>query len=249
MRKPSVFTGDIFVNKYGEEFIVTSYEGAKNVHIKFTKTGYETITATNHIHSGLIRDRLKPSLYGVGIIGSDLATIGGIRDATYSLWKDMFYRCYSKKGKNLSTYEDSEVAGNFIYYSFFKEWCLKQKGFGNKGWQLDKDILVKGNKIYSEDTCCFVPKEINMAFVKSNARRGKYPIGVHYREDRGKYVATLNNFNGNCFLGHFNTSEEAFVAYKLAKEQRIKMFADKYKDELEHRVYDVLVNYQVEITD
>ena len=61
-----------------------------------------------------------------------------------------------------------------------------------EGWQLDKDILIKGNKIYSPDTCCFVPSEINNLFVGCNKSRGSLPIGVTFNKRLKRYVAQIS---------------------------------------------------------
>ena len=242
--------GKIFKSRSSGDYEVTRYENSKKIHIKFLETGYETITAKNHIDSGRIKDRLKPTLYCVGIVGEMAVVKDGVKIKEYDLWKDMFFRCYSNSFKNkCSTYKDCVLSDNFKYFSYFKVWCSRQVGFNQEGWQLDKDILIKGNKIYSEDTCCFVPKEINMLFVKSNTRRGVYPIGVSYRKDRNKYRAMISNGNTSQFIGHFNTPEEAFYAYKGVKEAYIKDVANKWKDQIDARVYEALMNYQVEITD
>ena len=123
------------------------------------------------------------------------------------------------------------------------------KGYGVKGWQLDKDILVKGNKLYSKDTCCFVPSEVNNLLIKRDNFRGEYPVGVHFDKYAGKFKAQLA-INGKVkFLGRFNTPEEAFQAYKLAKEVQIKVVANKWKHLLDERVFQALMAYEVAIDD
>ena len=93
----------------------------------------------------------------------------------YKLWQDMLTRCFSEKLQTrYPTYKGCNVSDNFLHYSFFYDWCQGQIGFGkvdDKGryWQLDKDLLSVGNKTYSETTCVFVPKEINVFFVDSGA--------------------------------------------------------------------------------
>ena len=131
-------------NKYGD-FIITKYVNASNVHIKFLNTGYETVTLNSCILSGEIRDRYFPSVHGVGIVGEESSRdSNGNKLKEYFLWNHMLTRCYGKKAKlKLPSYEDCTASTNFKYFPYFKDWGSKQIGFGNEGWQLDKDILVK----------------------------------------------------------------------------------------------------------
>ena len=222
-----------------------------NVHIKFLNTGYETVTLNSCILSGEIRDRYFPSVHGVGIVGEESSRdSNGNKLKEYFLWNHMLTRCYGKKAKlKLPSYEDCTASTNFKYFPYFKDWCSKQIGFGNEGWQLDKDILVKGNKIYSEDTCCFVPAEINSVFIKCDRSRGEYPLGVNYHKATRKFVAQISYRKIKTHLGLYDTAEDAFKAYKKSKEKLIKSLADKYMDVLDPRVYKAMVEYEVEIGD
>jgi len=112
---------------------------------------------------------------------------------------------------------------------------------------LDKDILVKGNKIYSPETCAFVPTVINNLFTSRVSKRGKYPIGVSVSGSR--YRVTMTKDNKQYFFGAYGTPEEGFQAYKNAKETYIKEVAELWKDKIGMRVYEALINYTVEITD
>ena len=237
-------------NKYGD-FIITKYVNASNVHIKFLNTGYETVTLNSCILSGEIRDRYFPSVHGVGIVGEESSRdSNGNKLKEYFLWNHMLTGCYGKKAKlKLPSYEDCTASTNFKYFPYFKDWCSKQIGFGNEGWQLDKDILVKGNKIYSEDTCCFVPAEINSVFIKCDRSRGEYPLGVNYHKATRKFVAQISYRKIKTHLGLYDTAEDAFKAYKKSKEKLIKSLADKYMDVLDPRVYKAMVEYEVEIGD
>ena len=118
---------------------------------------------------------------------------------------------------------------------------------------LDKDILVKGNKIYSPETCMFVPQNINKLFTKSNKIRGKYPIGVYFNKNANKFKAQCRIFyNGKTqqeSLGLYNTIEDAFNAYKQFKEANIKQMADEYKGKIPDKLYEAMYDYKVEITD
>jgi len=117
------------------------------------------------------------------------------------------------------------------------------------GWALDKDILQKGNKLYSKDTCCFVPQEVNSLLIKRDNSRGEYPVGVCFRKATGKFMAQLTVNGKQKTLGYFTTPEEAFQVYKAAKEAQIKAVADKWKYLLDERVFQALLAYEVNIDD
>ena len=163
----------------------------------------------------------------------------------------MLRRCYSDSFKKKQpTYEGCEVGDKFKSYEYFYEWCHIQIGFANKDWQLDKDLLIKGNKVYNESTCVFIPKDINSLLTKSAASRGEHLIGVHWCNTNKAFVATVSKGKGKReHLGLFNTEIEAFNAYKQAKECHIKEVANKWKDKIDDRAYEALMNYEVEIDD
>ena len=167
----------------------------------------------------------------------------------------MLERCYSDTlKKKYPTYEGCEVSDNFKSYEYFYEWCHEQVGFGNDGngnpFHLDKDLLVKGNKVYSENTCVFIPREINLLLTKRTATRGEYLIGVCWHNTKKAFVAQVSKNKGKQeYLGLFNTELEAFNAYKQAKESFIKEQAEKWKSQIDPRAYEALMKYEVNIDD
>ena len=181
------------------------------------KTDYETTVPLGSIRNGSIKDPYLPSVFGVGIVGIKYPTmINGVETKEYVLWKDMLRRCYSDNfKKKRQTYIDCKCSENFNSYEYFYEWCHKQVGFANKGWQLDKDLLIKGNKVYSEDYCIFIPADVNSLLVKCTASRGKHLMGVHWHKKGKAFAATVSKSKGKReYLGLFNTEIEAFNAYK-----------------------------------
>lgn len=252
--RTKIQVGAIFDTNNCGKLVVLEYENAINLKVKFIDTGYVTSVQAGHLRRGNVKDRSLPSVYGVGIIGNGITKVCGVETKDHQLWNNMLRRCYDEKYSNkYPTYKDCTASDNFKYLPYFEDWCSKQTGFGKEGWQLDKDILIKGNKIYSEDTCCFVPAEINRLFIKCDrsrgAARGDLPIGVNYHKASRKFVAQVNRFKKVIYLGCFNTPDEAFNAYKQAKEDYIKEVAEKWKDQIDPRVYEALMKYRVEITD
>ena len=105
----------------------------------------------------------------------------------------------------------------------------------------------KGSKVYSESACVFLPKEINLALSTKKSQRGDCLIGV--RKTKTGYQSRCNIRGKNYSLGTFNTEIEAFNAYKQTKENYLKELATKWKDKIDTRAYNALMEYQVEITD
>ena len=249
-QETKIRVGDIFDTNNCGKLVVLEYKGHLDIIVKFIDTGYETTARANNLRKGKVKDRLVPSVFGVGIIGNEQVKIDGKYTKDYQLWNNMLRRCYDEKYSNkYPTYKDCEVSDNFKYFPYFKDWCSKQTWFGKEGWQLDKDILVKGNKVYSEDTCCFVPKDLNSLLTHRKKDKGLYPVGVSYKPRINRYIAQIRKFKENIHLGCFATPDEAFCAYKEAKEAYIKEVAELYKDRIDPRVYEALMKYVVEITD
>ena len=234
------------------DFKILKYNDSANVVIQFLKTGYETTVRLTNIRNGNVKDTYLPSVYGIGVFGTKYPSrVNGVKTKEYKLWHSMLVRCYSDTiKKKHPTYEGCEVSENFKSYEYFYEWCHSQIGFGNKDWHLDKDLLVKGNKIYSEDSCVFIPQEVNTLLTKRTNSRGEYSIGVSWSKTSKAFVATVAKNKGKTeWLGYFNTEIEAFNAYKQAKEAFVKEQASKWKSQIDDRAYEALMNYQVVITD
>lgn len=184
---------------------------------------------------------------GVGIY--DLAN-NKTNTESRSKWRSMLNRCYYIPSLDRRpTYKDCIVCDEWLIFSNFKKWFENPDNGYHKGYHLDKDILIKGNKVYSPKTCCFVPQEINAIFNRRQNHRNGLPIGVSI--SRGLYIATININGKQSRLGGFKNPIDAFNAYKLAKEQHIKELAEKYFQEgkITKKVYDALLRYKVEITD
>lgn len=189
-------------------------------------------------------------VYGVGVYekGEYCAKHNKINTKEYDLWHSMLNRCYSKGSETSSpTYTNCSVSENFLNFQFFADWCQGQIGFNMEGYQLDKDILIKGNKIYSEQVCVFVPKEVNLLLTQRNIKRGNLPIGVSLAVGQRGYRSYVSISGVRKHLGYFTEIEEAFLSYKLVKEQHVKFISDKYRGAMDERVWHSLQNWEVSI--
>jgi len=240
------------LNKVGEKHLtnegytveIIEYFGWRNCTIKFNDGVIIKNREYQDILKGRVRNFNHKSVYNIGFTG-----IGEYSNKKYNkiyiIWSGMLERCYSEKKQQLHpSYIGVTVCEEWHNFQNFAKWYEENY---IEGFQLDKDILVKGNKIYSPETCCFVPQEINSLFTFNNINRGEYLIGVN--KQINKYKAQININSKQTHLGMFNTPEEAFQAYKTAKEDYIKEVADRWKDKITEQTYQAMYNYQVEITD
>ena len=147
-------------------------------------------------------------------------------------------------------YVDVTCVPEWHLFQTFAEWRDVQIGFNNEGWHLDKDILVKGNKIYGPDFCAFVPAEVNsLRNTRSRARSDSGTVGV-LRTKYGRFTASCKMGGSHAvYLGTYSTIEEAFLVYKETKEQYIKQRAFYWKDQIDERVYHALMNRTVDVDD
>lgn len=199
----------------------------------------------SHLRRRNIRNPYLPSIYGVACIGAgeySSRNPGEARmDSAYRHWFGMLTRVYKKE----RGYENCRVADEWLNFQNFAKWWYNYPQHTNLGWCLDKDLLrSKGDfPIYSPDTCCIIPKDINIAIKGKNKKRvcssGVYKSGK-------RFVAQRNAGDGNApYIGTFDTEEEAFMAYKLEKEAYLKTVAEKWKGVICDKAYLALLNYEV----
>lgn len=248
--------GEKVIQKCGELAFIVEYVNSEDITIQFKRTGELVKCTYGNFVRGEVKSHFNPTVYGVGITGVEPTRDenGEVLDS-YDCWTEMLKRCYSSKYQEKhQTYKGCYVSEDWLYYPNFKMWYDKNYyKIDNKTSQLDKDILIKGNKVYSPDTCVFVPKFINTLFIKRQNDRGAFPVGVCYNKPNKKYRAQLNVFKDGKsvrkYLGYYNTPNEAFEIYKQAKENYIKEVADEYKDIIPVKLYEAMYNYKVDIND
>ena len=174
-------------------------------------------------------------VYGVGINDADYPVhpkIDGkaVRCPYYTTWRNMLERCYSQKSLEYRpSYKGCSVCPDWIYFMNFRAWMMKQDW---EGKELDKDLLVRGNKVYSPETCMFINRGVNIFLVEKESARGDYMLGVYYEKSRGKFRACCSNpFTGKMDkIGRFNTEKEAHEAWRQYKHKLACILADLQTD-------------------
>lgn len=174
-------------------------------------------------------------IYGVGINDANYQVYNKVdgkrvKCPFYQRWANMIKRCYSSVNLiDRPTYKGCSVCDDWLIFSNFKKWMMKQD-WENK--HLDKDIISKGNKVYSPDTCIFVSGEINSLVNDQPRRRGKYKVGASYCESRGKFQSGCNVNGKRVPLGRFDTEQEAHDVYVSFKADLIRKVANEQSEPL-----------------
>lgn len=168
----------------------------------------------------------------------------------YTRWVNMLSRCYDERYREQRpTYLHCTTSEGFKNYSFFREWFCSQIGSDDPRVNLDKDLLVRGNKVYSEDTCLLLPPLVNNQIIKSDKIRGDLPIGVYFNKNKNLFKAQIKKNGKKVQLCLSDDPMVCFNAYKEEKERYLKDIAKEYRDKIDPRAYHALMNYSVEITD
>ena len=251
-------TGEEKVNSFGSKMVVKEYRKYSDIDVYFPEYDWTAKHVQyNNFKNGKIKCPYEPRVYGVGYLGEGKykAFEDGKFTDEYDMWQDMLRRCYDPKlHEKYSTYKDCEVEDKWLNFQHMARW-IDENYYEVPGEKmcLDKDILYKGNKVYSRETCIFVPQRINSLFTKADNSRGDNPIGVSDLPSGNYRVDCNNGYGKSVYLGTYKTKEEAFRIYKEYKEKVIKEVIDSYEGKIPEPFYsrlkEAMYNYEVDITD
>ena len=193
MKIPSDMTeGYVHKTSHGDIKII-SYTTSKSVLVRFVSTGYEVETNTQNIRTGRIKDRLTKTVHGVGCIGDGKhkPTSGRNRTKAYSVWCGIIARCYSVNDREkYKWYNDCSVSAEWLNFQNFADWYEKQPNANREYFDIDKDVLIHGNRVYSKDACMLVHKDVNYLFLCDNDK--SLPVGVCYDK-------LANGYRSSCY--------------------------------------------------
>lgn len=232
LRKERV--GQKFITNENYVIEIIQYNSSEGTVVKF-ENGYIVSTYYSNVKKGTIKNPYHPSLSGVGFIGVGKYKVksGKKKTPSYDLWSRMLNRCYSKYQH--PAYKGCSVSQEWHNYQVFAEW------FENNhidGWSLDKDIFSKGNKMYSPETCCFIPQWLNNLFTNVQSTNTSGYTGVHWHKEAKKWRAS----NSNGAIGDFDKKEEAALAY-LEKRSEV-LFLSRLRAEKEKVAHRVIKQFE-----
>lgn len=157
----------------------------------------------------------------------------------YACWKNMIQRVFNPKVKAKNpSYDSCTVHPEWLSFSAFRAWAIEQNP---QGKQLDKDLLVKGNKHYAPETCLFISHAVNSFLTERERGRGDWPLGVYWHKASGKFMARCGALGSNkrIYLGLFDEPDKAHQAWKREKYNQARALACVQNDE---RVKIALLN-------
>ena len=178
--------GSIHPTRSSGDVVVTKYNGVSDLTIRFINT--ETILSNvsgSNLRKGLVSDPNTPSLCEIGYIGSGPYSFKE-NIVAYRRWCAMICRVYRPTTERIKrSYEDCSVDPRWHNFQNFAEWYQQQPYNNQSGYELDKDLILEGNKVYGPETCCLIPSVLNLAitFIKTN----RLAIGVF--KEGNKFVA------------------------------------------------------------
>lgn len=240
--------GDRFKTNESGDIIVTRYLSHRKVFVKFVDDHVAEVSAeSGNIRKGMVSNPYRKTILGVGFIGEGRfrSSKSGEMYKIYQTWVDVLKRSYCPKFKEkYPTYADVTVCDEWLNYQVFAEWFVGQENYLSKGYDLDKDILIKNNKIYSPETTRVVPHDVNVLFTDAAGKRGDYCIGVSERD--GYYIANIRVKGSLVQLGKYLTEEQAYSTYKAAKEQLVKDTANEYIENIPEEIYNAMMNWTLD---
>lgn len=250
MGKPKkIEVGDVFPMNTGGSVTVIENNGWDKILVECNdEYKYRYITTSSNVRKGALKNPYAPVILGIGYygVGKHLSTIDGKTSPIYNTWANMLHRCYSPRThKTQPTYIGCSVHPDWFNFQVFAEWCSEQPNSNTDGFALDKDLIIFGNKVYSPDTCSFVPREINTLLSDCAAVRGDLPQGVS--RCGNKYHAKTSVNGERLYLGTFDTIIEAAFAYSAGKTENVKEQVEIWKEYLHPTVYTNLKNFDFDV--
>lgn len=241
--------GDIYHTSNSGMCTILEYNSARDVVVEFKDTGYITRTRSECLRNGQVRDLYHPSIKGVGYLGEGLYRpyiTPSLQTPAYRVWNNMITRCYCPRSINKQpTYMLCTVCESWLNFQTFAMWFYNNY---IEEYELDKDLLVKGNKVYSPSTCLFIPKSVNLFIVNRSIGDVAGSVGA-FPKSNGKFAVTIKNTISGCHdnLGTYTTEVSAHAMYSVAKFVIASKLASRLQEKGDVTIAKALRSYYSDV--
>ena len=237
-------TGEIYDSFQGYKMTIINYKSSSDITVQFNdeRGTIREKVAFKEIKNGGVKNPYHKTTLGIGFVGSGnyKPKINNKMTPEYRTWDCMLRRCYSSINSRAKTYSDVEVCEEWYNFQNFAKWY--EENYVD-GWVMDKDIICPDCRLYSPETCRFIPEDINNIFKGNNRTLTGLPRGVYPKD--GGYQCSMSKFGKNEYLGYYKTVEEAHETYIKHKTQYLKDVAEKWKGIISEEVYQAILNYDI----
>ena len=255
-------TGEEGYNNFGSKMIIKRYRGVYDCDIYFPEYNW---TAGEVVYDafkkGAVKCPYELRLFNKGYFGEGKYNPDefSMYKVCYDKWRGMLTRCYDDEFQQEHlTYNGVTVYESWLNLQEYGKWFEDNYyEVNDELMDLDKDIKSGESKIYSPDTCIFIPHRLNVAFIGEKIRNKKPKInykihvsqGIIWVRAKNKYRC-IQGFEGKektKYKGNYDTHEEAFKIYKECKEKYLRELTNTYKDKLPDDVYKALMRYEIPV--
>lgn len=234
------YEGKIYDTNNCGKIKILDYVSSINVKIMFVETGHKSKTQIGQIKRGVVKDKLKSSLFDIGYFGEGRYSRKSY-EKIYRTWYNMLVRCYDTKFQEKNpAYKGTTICKDWHNFQNYAKW--HEENYIDD-YHLDKDLLQQGveNKEYSPETSLFLPQKVNgfMSNIYSNNTSGFAGVSLH-RQTK-KYVVNINCFltGKKLYLGLFSSTTEAGQTYLKARAEQVE-HAKQYMRDLGHYSEEVI---------
>ncbi len=216
------------------------------VEVLFKDTKYRGVYYKGNVKKGEFKDPLKPSVYGAGFLGKRYKK----KSIYYDTWFNMMSRCFTSDiVEKYNTYRDCTVCNEWLNFSVFEKWCMQTFPINKKiKYELDKDLLRKSNKVYSPETCCWLPKEINQYLNNGTGKissSGVIGVSPHFKIPNAYEVRCADRHGKRKNLGVSYSLEEGYSRYTTFRRKELEFLATQHYNDgnIDRNIYIYLLNY------
>lgn len=237
-------TGEVHYTTEGDKFTIIKYVNNRDSTIQFEDGVIQYNRDYKSIRLGVIKHLNNRNIYSIGYIGYGEYTYTNSPKA-YKTWHSMLQRCYETNTINNLSYKNRiKVCEEWECFQNFVPWFNKNYNFETMNkWELDKDILCPKCNLYSPETCLFLPREINSRMCKTIQKIGQL---VGTRETKYFRFQSVALFGDSIRRKNYASAEDAHNSWLEVRKYTFTKLAEKYKDSLDYRGYQALMNITVD---